>query len=252
MQRIKAALRKIRPLLVDSRKRDLNEADTRNRVERLLENVLGYDLFKHVSGEEPVEHRAADYAIRLNGKPVLLIEIKSIQTKLKDNHVFQVKNYAASKGIQWCVLTNGIEYRLYHIDFSEAVKHQIVFEANVVDDEINDVAEKMWYLTRRSLGKNEVEKYWRRKRSLSEEGILEAVLSPGVLRAIRRQLQRQSRQRISDTDVARSLKRMFAEELYSAYEKLTEKLGRKRRRRRVQRGPKPSAPVQVQPSTAPV
>jgi len=230
-QRVKAALRRIRPLLIESRKKDLNEADTRNRVERFLEDVLGYDLFKDVSGEEPVEHRAADYAIRINGKPVLIIEIKAIQTKLKDNHVFQVKNYAASKGVQWCVLTNAVEYRLYHIDFSEAVKHDIVFETNVVDDDLNDVAEKIYYITRRSMRKNETQKYWRRKRSLSEEGLLEAILSARVLCAIRRQLQRRSGQRISELDVARGLKRMFAEELYSAYEKLADKLQRKRRRR---------------------
>lgn len=231
-KKLKKAVRKIRRLLVEARKKDLNEADTRNLVEKFLESVLGYNIFKEITAEEAVESKFADYAIKINNRIAMFIEIKSIQTKLKDSHVFQVKNYAASKGVPWCVLTNGIEYRLYHIDFSEAVKHEVVFETNVVDDDPNEVAEKVYYLSRKSLAKNEAEKVWRRQKSLSEQGLLEAILSPRVLRAIRKQVQVQSRQRISEVDMARGLKRMFSEQLYDAYEKLAEKLQRKKRRHR--------------------
>lgn len=228
------ALKKIRRLLADSRKRDLNEVETKNLVERFFEAVLGYDLFRELSAEEVVERRAADYAVKIGKKVLLLIEIKRIQSRLKNSHVFQLKNYAASKGVRWCVLTNAIDYRLYHIDFSEAVQHQIVFETNLVDDSPSDVASKIYYLTRRGLLRNEIEKYWRRKKSLSEESLLQAILSPRVLRTIRKQIQTHDRQRISELDIARELKRMFSEQLYTVYEKLTKRLQRKKRKIRRQ------------------
>lgn len=231
-RRAKKALRKLRGLLAGARKKPLNEADTRNLVDKFLESVLGYELVKEVTAEERVEHRAADYAVRINKKLAFLVEIKAIQTRLKDNHVFQVKNYAASKGVPWCLLTNGAEFRLYHVDFSEAVKHQLVFEINIIDDDFRDVVDKISYLTRRSMAKNEVEKLWRRQRSLSEEGLLEALLSPRVLKAMRRHIQAESRERVKELDIARGFRRMFSEQLYEAYERLETRLQRKKRRAR--------------------
>lgn len=243
--RARKALRKLRPLLANARKKPLNEADTRNLVDKLLESVLGYELVKDVTAEEKVEHRAADYAVRISRKLIFLIEIKPIQARLKDNHLFQVKNYAASKGVQWCVLTNGVDYRLYHVEFSEAVKHHLVFEINIVDDDMSDIVEKINYLTRTSMAKNEVEKLWRRQRSLSEEGLLEALLSPRVLRAMRRHIHVESRQRVKELDIARGFRRMFSEQLFEAYEQVEARLHRKKRRPR-RRSKMPEKPVTTQ------
>lgn len=231
LQKIRVALKKIKPLLIDSRKRDLNETETANVVERLIETVLGYDLFKEVSAEEAVGSKAADYAIKLRGKRAFIMEVKRIQSKLKDRHVYQVKNYAANLGVPWCVLTNGIVFRLYHITFSESLRHDLVFEANLVDDPLEGTVAKLWFLTRKGILKKELDAYWRKKRSLSEEGILGAVMSLGVLRAIRREIRKESGETISEVEIARALKRMLAEEMYSQYEKLTKKVRRQRKRK---------------------
>ena len=61
-----------------------------------------------------VDGKAVDYALKLNKKPVLLVEAKALDDALDDvKAVTQVVGYAANDGIVWCVLTNGIKWRVY-------------------------------------------------------------------------------------------------------------------------------------------
>jgi predicted transport protein len=55
-----------------------------------------------------------DYALMLDGKPALFVEVKGVGHGL-DNPQFiaQTVNYANNEGVLWCVLTNGLVYRLY-------------------------------------------------------------------------------------------------------------------------------------------
>ena len=70
-----------------------NEAETRRRIERLLENLMGYDTFKHLSRERAVrgvgETEHVDFTIQLEdgekAKPEIMVEIKRVCVNLAKN-----------------------------------------------------------------------------------------------------------------------------------------------------------------------
>ncbi len=81
--------------------------------------LLGYDIFN--PGEFCPEYTAdvgikkgekVDYAILINGKPVILIEVKPVGKNL-DRHSSQLFRYYATTNARFAILTNGILYRFY-------------------------------------------------------------------------------------------------------------------------------------------
>jgi hypothetical protein len=66
---IKKAIRDAKSLIEDVQRMNGNEAETRRRVERIFESIMGYDAFKHLSREHAVhgvgdtEHK--DFAIKI-------------------------------------------------------------------------------------------------------------------------------------------------------------------------------------------
>jgi adenine-specific DNA-methyltransferase len=77
-----------------------------------LLNLLGYDTQQDMDFEHHVQNKRADIALLFEGNPKLLVETKDLDEQL-DNHVDQGLNYAYRKGIEWVILTNGLEIRIY-------------------------------------------------------------------------------------------------------------------------------------------
>jgi type I restriction-modification system DNA methylase subunit/predicted type IV restriction endonuclease len=77
-----------------------------------LLQLLGYDVQKDMDFEHHVRNKRADIALMFEGKPKLIVETKDLDEGL-DNHIDQALDYAFKKGVDWVVLTNGVEIRLY-------------------------------------------------------------------------------------------------------------------------------------------
>ena len=77
----------------------------------LLE-LLDYSALKNMDFEHHVRNKRADIAILIKGKPKLIIEAKDLDEYL-DKHVHQALDYAFNKGVEWVILTNGSEIRVY-------------------------------------------------------------------------------------------------------------------------------------------
>ena len=77
----------------------------------LLE-LLGYNPQQDMDFEHHVQNKRADIALLFNNKPKLLVEVKDLD-EILDNHVNQGLNYAYNKGVEWVILTNGLEIRVY-------------------------------------------------------------------------------------------------------------------------------------------
>src|SRR5690606_5804160 len=54
-----------------------------------------------------------DYAINIDGKPMILIECKTIGSKLCLNHASQLFRYFAVTDARFAILTNGVDYHFY-------------------------------------------------------------------------------------------------------------------------------------------
>jgi hypothetical protein len=116
IQELANQCRKLRALFQE---RGLGEENTKaSLIEPMLE-ALGWAIrdpdevfreFRPVPKDNPV-----DYSLRLMRKPRLLIEAKGLGEDLADRRwISQILGYATMAGAEWCVLTDGDEYRLYN------------------------------------------------------------------------------------------------------------------------------------------
>ena len=106
-----------------------NEAETRSRLERIFESVMGYDIFKHISRECAVKATGdsgdyyCDFSIQTGEgekpKPDILVEIKRVNVDLSVKHLKQVSIYAINNGCEWIILTNGRAWQLHHVAFGQ-------------------------------------------------------------------------------------------------------------------------------------
>ncbi len=109
--KLREAVEFFTPVIKRSLQNKSNEADTRIIINDLLEKVFGYDKYFEVTAEHMVKSTYVDYAIVIDGKAEILIEVKSMDSNLKQDHIRQTVNYAASEGVKWAILTNGCEWQ---------------------------------------------------------------------------------------------------------------------------------------------
>jgi len=88
------------------------EENVKNKIVVPLLELLGYNLQQNMDFEYHVENKKADVALVLENKPKLLVETKDLDESL-DNHIDQGLEYAYNKGVEWVMLTNGLEIRVY-------------------------------------------------------------------------------------------------------------------------------------------
>jgi hypothetical protein len=156
------SLRELRPKLERFRTRPLKEMPTRAIfIDPILE-ALGWDVRDPdaVELEYPtVDRKVVDYALKLDHRPVLLVEAKPLSDRLTDfKSVAQVIGYAANAGVIWCILTNGARWRVYRRLDGCPVPERPVFEVSIDPwdtDRVTlpQIAEQMWCFSREECAK---------------------------------------------------------------------------------------------------
>src|SRR5690606_26386826 len=109
------------PILAAVKSRDIGEADTVTIVKDLLADVFGYDKYAELTSEYSIRGTFCDLATKIDGALQTLIEVKAIGLELKDHHVKQAIDYAANQGVDWVLLTNGVQWRVYHVIFAKPI-----------------------------------------------------------------------------------------------------------------------------------
>jgi hypothetical protein len=95
-------------------------------VSDVLTEILGYDKYQEVTTELSVRSTFCDLAIKIDGRLQYLIEVKSIGTELKENHLRQAIEYGAREGIEWILLANGHLWQAQRIRFEQPIEHDLV------------------------------------------------------------------------------------------------------------------------------
>jgi len=187
--RFKDHLRGYCKLAEQQRARDVSEADTVTLVKDILDEVLGYDKYTEVTGEHEIRGTYCDLAIQIDGQLKLLIEVKAIGTDLNDRHVKQAVDYAANKGVDWVVLTNGVDWIIYHIHFKKPIEHEEIARVSLPDLNLrsDEDVEKLSLFTKEALNKNKIEAYRERKDATSKYMLAAIIVNcDDVLNAIRK------------------------------------------------------------------
>src|SRR5215212_8498909 len=114
LPRLRKRIQKIR-----NRKENIGEQNTKAALIDPLLSALGWDIedIDEVSREyrRKPQDNPVDYALFMLRSPRLFVEAKGLEKDLSDRKwISQILGYATVVGVEWCILTNGDEYRLYN------------------------------------------------------------------------------------------------------------------------------------------
>jgi predicted type IV restriction endonuclease len=195
-ERLTAGLKKFQPIVDSAKSRDVNESDTVVIITDLLHEVFGWDKYSELTSEFPIRGTHCDLAIKFKDKEKLrlIIEVKAIGVELKDQHTKQAIDYAANEAVDWVLLTNGINWRLYRVLFTKPIGQDPVCDfdfLSLTSKRADDLA-LLFILTKESWEKSALSEYYAHQKALSRFSIAGVILSVPVLALIRRELRRLS------------------------------------------------------------
>lgn len=124
------------------------EEATKNALIMPFIQLLGYDVFnpfevnpEYVADLGIKKGEKVDYAIMLEGLPVLLVECKHYSEKL-DPHNSQLFRYFHTTSAKFSLLTNGINYRFYtDLVAANKMDERPFFEFKITEIKDNEIAE---------------------------------------------------------------------------------------------------------------
>ncbi len=205
--RVKAAIRRYNKHLADLADRDANEGDTRLLVTDFLCDGLGFDKYADLTTEYQVKGEFADYGVRIERELIAFIEVKRVATKLAPKHLRQVEMYAVNEGVEWVILTNGAVWQVYHLTGGLPVVIDLALAVDLLGDQPGShKANQLFYLTRESLKRRQIDELWRTKRATSPRSLAEVLVSESVTDAIRKELRRQTGHNADGKELVRLLR----------------------------------------------
>jgi predicted type IV restriction endonuclease len=190
--RLVAGLKRYQPIVGKLRERDISEADTVTVIKDMLTDIFGYDKYTELTSEQQIRGTFCDLAIRVEGKVYYLAEIKSAGTNLNDNHLRQAVNYGAHHGIEWVLLTNAIEWRVYRIKFAQPLDWSEVYQFDMckLSSRAADDLAKLFMLCRESISSDSLADYHRQAQILNRYTVAELIQSDAMITALRREMRR--------------------------------------------------------------
>jgi len=215
---LKKQLKIYSKIFKEAQEKGKKEADAVMYIVQFFKEALGYDIFKEISKEYQIKEKYCDIAIKLKGQVELIIEVKQPGIRLADRHIDQAENYAIKSGTRWVILTNGCDWRLYHLDFNEeeGIERTLVFKTDILksfQEKPNEVIEKFKLLHKKNFQRGELEKYWKKKIMLVPISLSKALFTEEVLRAIRKEVNRGAEVKVGIEEIAKALKNMLDKEV---------------------------------------
>lgn len=190
--RLASGLRKYQRIVRKLAERDISEADTVTVIKDMLCDIFGYDKYVELTSEQQIRGTFCDLAIRVEGKVHYLAEVKSAGTTLSENHLRQAVNYGAHEGIEWVILTNAIEWKIYRIKFGKPIDWEEVcaFNMGEVSLRSKEDVEKLAMLCRESIATDALDAFHKQAQILNRYVIAELLQSDPVVSVLRREIRR--------------------------------------------------------------
>jgi hypothetical protein len=202
--RIAGQIKKYLPILDQAKQRDISESDTSLIVCEILTDVLGYNKFENITTEHNIRGTYVDLAVQIDGTMRFLVEVKAIGIPLKDHHVKQAIDYAANKGTEWVILTNGTVWRVYNVQFSQPIEKILICEIDLLSTRPKspEVLECFGNLSREEFSKETMTEFLQQKEIASKFAIASVLLTETMIDELRKEIRRLSGIRI-ETDYLR-------------------------------------------------
>lgn len=186
------SVRALTAVAVSHKTKDVSEADTVTLVKDMLADIFGYEKYNELTSEQQIRGTFCDLAIRIDGKIRVLIEVKAAALSLSENHLRQAINYGAHEGIEWVVLTNALEWRLYRIKFGQPVDWELVSSFCISDLNLKNEEDqrKLFLLCREGITSDAMGVYHQHISLLNKFTVAQVLLSEPVFSCVRREIRR--------------------------------------------------------------
>lgn len=190
--RLRNEIEKWRKIVASQRERGVSEADTVTMVKDMLAGIFGYNKYEELTSEQQIRGTFCDLAVKVEGSTRFLIEVKAAGHELSEGHLRQVMMYGANHGIEWLVLTNALDWRLYRLKFAQPIDTEFVAEFNIssVDVSREEDLHKLFLLCREGLEQEAVTRFHRHGQQLNRYTLAQVVQTEPVIKAIRGQFKR--------------------------------------------------------------
>jgi hypothetical protein len=165
MNDLSNTLRQVRERISRYRQQAIGEQNTKSILIEPVLRALGWDIedFEEVQREykpKPTDN-PVDYALFIIRTPRLFIEAKSLGGNLDDRRwANQIMGYAAVTGVEWVVLTDGDEYRVYNSHAPVPIEEKL-FRSVRIDGDGAPVAETLDLLSKAQMQENLIEALWK-------------------------------------------------------------------------------------------
>jgi Restriction Enzyme Adenine Methylase Associated/Type I restriction enzyme R protein N terminus (HSDR_N) len=162
LPRLRNRIQKIR-----TRKENVGEQNTKAALIDPLLSALGWDIedIDEVSREyrRKPQDNPVDYALFMLRSPRLFVEAKGLEKDLSDRKwISQILGYATVVGVEWCILTNGDEYRLYNAHAPVDVEQKLFRAVRLSEaDQDEYTLETLELLSKEKMGDNLLNVLWK-------------------------------------------------------------------------------------------
>jgi len=216
---IKKAILEARSWVEAIAKADSCEADTKNRIGRIFERLMGYDSFKHMTEEYAIKGAGdtvhCDIAIQLDhgekSKPEMFVECKRVNIDLAPKHLRQAASYGIDKGCEWVLLTNSKDWKLYHISYGKPPQTKLIESWNLLTDDPAVLAKKFEIISYKNVKNKGLDALWGKVNLLSTSNMLKAILSEESIKLYQRRLKKATGIRISPADIVGQFRHLLNE-----------------------------------------
>ena len=197
MNDLEIVLNSVRDRIAKWRAQAIGEENTKTVLIEPIMRALGWDVedldevrkeFRYKPGDNPV-----DYALLVLRTPRLFVEAKALGENLDDRKwASQIMGYAGVAGVEWVVLTDGNEYRIYNAHAAVDIEKKL-FRRIVIASGESGVVDTLALLSKSQLQENQIEVLWRADFvDRQVRGAIEGLFAPEVpgdfLRLIRKRV----------------------------------------------------------------
>src|SRR5215218_3682643 len=162
LPKLRRRIQKIR-----NRKESIGEQNTKAALIDPVLSALGWSLeeLDEVSREyrRKPQDNPVDYALFMLQSPRLFVEAKALEKDLNDRKwISQTLSYATVVGVEWCVLTNGDEYRLYNAHAAVPVEEKLFRVVRISEsDQEEYTLETLELLSKEKMADNLLNVIWK-------------------------------------------------------------------------------------------
>jgi len=165
MSELLEALDRVRKNIVRYQGKDMNEQNTKTALIDPILRALGWDVgdleevqqeYKRTKRDKPV-----DYALFLFREPRLFVEAKALGQDLSDRKwANQIMGYATVAGVEWVVITNGDEYRVYNALAPVPIEEKL-FRKVCLSDRDSPTEDTLMLLSKEQMSEKSIEILWK-------------------------------------------------------------------------------------------